>query len=57
MAKTKNSERVCKFVKNRKTNLISLFGSKCCICGFNAYQEALEFHHVNPEEKELSLSS
>ena len=56
MAKT-NSENVCNFVKNRKTNLISLFHNKCCICGFDKFQEALEFHHVNPEEKELSLSS
>lgn len=56
MAKT-NSENVCNFVRNRKTNLISLFNSKCCLCGFNEFQEALEFHHVNPEEKELKLSS
>lgn len=56
MPKT-NSENVCNFVKNRKANLISLFDGKCCLCGFNAFQEALEFHHVNPEEKELKLSS
>lgn len=56
MAKT-NSENVCNFVKNRKSNLISLFDNKCCLCGFDAFQEALDFHHVNPEEKELSLSS
>lgn len=56
MAKT-NSENVCKFVKNRKTNLISLFGNKCCLCGFDEFQEALEFHHVDPSKKELSLSS
>lgn len=56
MAKT-NSENVCNFVRNRKTNLISLFNNKCCLCGFDKFQEALEFHHVNPEEKELKLSS
>lgn len=56
MPKTK-SENVCNFVRNRKTNLISLFDGKCCICGFDKFQEALEFHHVNPEEKELKLSS
>lgn len=56
MAKT-NSENVCNFVRNRKTNLISLFHSKCCICGFDKFQEALEFHHVNPEEKEIPLSA
>lgn len=56
MPKT-NSENVCNFVRNRKTNLISLFDGKCCICGFDKFQEALEFHHVNPEEKELKLSA
>ena len=55
MAKT-NSENVCNFVRNRKTNLISLFHSKCCICGFDKFQEALEFHHINPEEKDGVLS-
>ena len=56
MAKS-NSENVCNFVRNRKANLISLFHGKCCLCGFDQFQEALEFHHVNPEEKELKLSS
>ena len=36
MAKT-NSENVCNFVRNRKANLISLFHSKCCICGFDKF--------------------
>ena len=45
------------YIKRRKTNLIKLFDSKCCICGFNSFQEALEFHHVNPEEKEFGLSA
>ena len=44
-------------IKRRKANLISIFGGKCCICGFNDFQEALEFHHVNPEEKEFGLSA
>lgn len=52
-----NSEYVINFTKNRKNNLIQIFGSKCCLCGFNKWQEALEFHHVNPEEKEFGLSS
>lgn len=56
MAKS-NSENVHNFVRNRKANLISLFHGKCCLCGFDQFQEALEFHHVNPEEKELKLSS
>lgn len=55
MATTKQSQNVVNFIKRRKANLIKVFHSKCCICGFDAYQEALEFHHVNPEEKEFSI--
>lgn len=51
-----NSTTVIDFVKRRKTNLIKVFGSKCCICGFDKWQSALEFHHVNPEEKEFGIT-
>ena len=53
---SKNSEYVCNHVKKRKKDLISLFSSRCCLCGFDDFQEALEFHHINPEEKEFSLT-
>ena len=52
-----NSETVVNFIHRRKINLRSVFHSKCCLCGFNAFPEALDFHHVNPEEKEFPLSS
>ena len=50
-----NSEIVCNHVRKRKKDLISVFGSKCCICGFDSFQEGLDFHHVNPEEKSFSF--
>ena len=56
MTSSKNSEYVCNHVKKRKRDLINLFGGKCCICGFDAFQEALEFHHVNPETKAFGLT-
>lgn len=51
-----NSVYVKNHIKKRKADLIKVFHSKCCLCGFNAFQEALEFHHVNPEEKKFGLS-
>ena len=54
---TKNSEYVCNHVKKRKRDLISLFSSKCCLCGFDKFQEALEFHHIDPKEKEFGLTN
>lgn len=52
-----NSQVVVKHIKKRKIDLISVFGSKCCICGFNAYPQALEFHHVHPQEKQFGITA
>ena len=56
MASSKNSEYVCNHVKKRKKDLVSLFGGRCCICGFDAFQEALEFHHIDPSTKSFGLT-
>ena len=52
-----NSESVVNCIKRRKGNLIKVLGGKCCLCGFDDFQEALEFHHVNPAEKEFTISA
>lgn len=57
MASTRNSQNVVNHIKKRKADLASVFHSKCCICGFDAYPEALEFHHVHPEEKEFGITA
>jgi 5-methylcytosine-specific restriction endonuclease McrA len=31
-------------------------GGKCQICGYDRCTRALEFHHLNPDEKEFSIS-
>ena len=51
------SQIVCNFARRRKQDLASIFGGKCLLCGFDKFQEALEFHHVNPSEKEFNLTS
>ena len=35
----------------RKKKLIEIAGGQCCDCGYKRNIAALEFHHVNPEEK------
>lgn len=45
-----------KFRKIRKSIMIAGFGGKCQICGYNKCNEALEFHHLNPSEKDFALS-
>lgn len=41
--------------QNLKRRLIYIMGSKCQICGYDKCQSALEFHHINPKEKEFTL--
>lgn len=31
-------------------------GGKCMICGYKRYLGALDFHHLNPKEKDFGLS-
>lgn len=57
MATTKNSEHVYNHIKKRKKDLASVLGGKCCICGFDNYIEALEFHHVDPKTKEFAIGA
>lgn len=52
-----NSKDVVNFIRRRKADLKSVFHSRCCLCGFSEVQRALEFHHVNPEEKSFSISN
>ena len=30
-------------------------GSKCCICGYNRYIGALEFHYLDPNQKDFGI--
>lgn len=39
-----------------KNMLIAYKGGKCERCGYNKSARALEFHHLNPEEKDFGIS-
>jgi len=39
-----------------KAKLVAAFGGKCCNCGYFKCIKALDFHHLNPTQKEFSLS-
>ena len=36
--------------------MVEYKGGKCQKCGYDKYIGALEFHHLNPEEKDFNLS-
>lgn len=42
--------------KQRKIKSVELLGGKCCKCGYDRNLAALDFHHVNPEEKEYNFN-
>jgi 5-methylcytosine-specific restriction endonuclease McrA len=52
----KNELRIYKRKKAIATKmpLIEAHGGRCVICGYNKNIKALEFHHVNPAEKETA---
>jgi len=53
---TKGTEYINTYNRKRKRIMIESFGGKCNICGYNKCITALEFHHLNPEEKDITLS-
>jgi len=50
------SEYVQKRRDKIKLMAIEYKGGKCEICGYNKCVDALEFHHLNPEEKDFGIS-
>lgn len=52
-----NAIDVSNYRRRRKSNLMRVLGNKCCLCGFDIIQDALEFHHIRPEEKEYGIAA
>ena len=52
-----NSRKVVEFRQRRKLLALEAFGNKCGICGYNKCPQALEFHHLDPGEKDFSMST
>ena len=42
--------------RNFKKQMVDYKGGKCVKCGYDKCISALEFHHLNPNEKEFTLS-
>ena len=43
--------------RRRKENLIRVCGSKCALCGYNKIPSALEFHHIDPNQKTYGIGA
>lgn len=42
--------------RNFKKQMVDYKGGKCMKCGYDKCINALEFHHMNPQEKDFTLS-
>jgi hypothetical protein len=40
-----------------KVLLVAEAGGKCCLCGYDRHPAALQFHHIDPSEKRLNVST
>ncbi len=54
--KKRNSKSVMSWRKRAKEKLVKYKGGSCKCCGYNICVEALEFHHIDPDEKDFSIS-
>jgi transposase len=50
------AERVSNWRRKLKEMLVEEAGGRCCICGYNRYLGALQFHHIDPDNKVLTIS-
>lgn len=51
------SQHVIDWRIRTKERCVESMGGKCYICGYSKCNTALEFHHLNPEEKDFGISS
>lgn len=41
--------------KRTTDRMYHIMGEECVICGYNKCRDALDLHHINPEEKEFNI--
>ena len=54
--KEKGGQHISVLRRHMKKSLVDYKGGKCEICGYNKCIDALEFHHLNPNEKEFTIA-
>lgn len=50
-----SNNRVKEWRKNTKTKMVTAMGGSCQCCGYNACNNALAFHHIDPSIKEIGF--
>jgi hypothetical protein len=55
--KQQNVKSVVSWRQRTKQKLVDYKGGKCKVCGYNRYIGSLVFHHLNPLEKDFSITA
>lgn len=50
------STQVVERTKKLKQSMVDYKGGCCQICGYDKYIGALDFHHINPNEKDFTIA-
>lgn len=45
------------FRERKKQKAVEYLGGKCRVCGYNKHYKMLEFHHLDPSQKDFGISS
>ena len=49
-------EQTLSRMQKLKRTMVDYKGGSCVICGYNTYMGALEFHHLDPKQKDFNLA-
>jgi len=52
---SKSSEKVKRWRRRTKERLVRAMGGECVCCGYSKCLDALEFHHRDPNEKDVGI--
>jgi hypothetical protein len=49
------NDRIYKLSRDKKEKAVKYKGGECCKCGYKKCMAALDFHHIDPEEKDVNF--
>lgn len=49
-------EAVTEARRKRKNKLVEIHGGECVVCGYSKCPQALQFHHLDPTQKEFGIA-
>lgn len=55
--KEQNTKAVLNHRRKTKAKAVAYKGGKCQACGYDRCQEAFDFHHLDPKQKEFGIGA